>query len=171
MNSFVKISKEKRKKYTLSPSFCLNDNCKIELSFEKRIAKFCSHSCSASFYNLSKVKIKNKCLRCSKNVKDSTKLCRECENKSLLERWNVGENICTPSGGIVKCVYAFLRKEHNSCTSCGWNKINPATGRCPLEIDHIDGDRSNNSKSNLRVLCPNCHSLTPTFRSLNNKPF
>lgn len=34
----------------------------------------------------------------------------------------------------------------------------------PLEVDHIDGNHSNNNLSNLRLLCPNCHSLTPTFR-------
>ncbi len=33
-----------------------------------------------------------------------------------------------------------------------------------LELDHIDGDRFNNDFKNLRVLCPNCHSQTPTFR-------
>lgn len=32
-----------------------------------------------------------------------------------------------------------------------------------LEIDHINGDSSNNSLENLRFLCPNCHSQTETF--------
>jgi 5-methylcytosine-specific restriction endonuclease McrA len=34
----------------------------------------------------------------------------------------------------------------------------------PLELDHIDGCNTNNNLSNLRLLCPNCHSTTPTFR-------
>lgn len=34
-----------------------------------------------------------------------------------------------------------------------------------LEIDHIDGDPTNNHTSNLRLICPNCHSQTPTFRN------
>lgn len=34
-----------------------------------------------------------------------------------------------------------------------------------LEIEHIDGDNYNNAKTNLCLLCPNCHSLTSTFRS------
>lgn len=33
-----------------------------------------------------------------------------------------------------------------------------------FEIDHIDGDNKNNKEENLRILCPNCHSQTPTFR-------
>jgi 5-methylcytosine-specific restriction endonuclease McrA len=38
-----------------------------------------------------------------------------------------------------------------------------------LELDHIDGNKNNNIRSNLRWLCPNCHSQTSTFRSKNNK--
>ena len=36
-----------------------------------------------------------------------------------------------------------------------------------LELDHIDGVRTNNQLNNLRWLCPNCHSQTPTFRGYN----
>jgi hypothetical protein len=39
----------------------------------------------------------------------------------------------------------------------------------PLELDHIDGDRDNNAIENLRLLCHNCHALTPTFRARNTK--
>lgn len=34
-----------------------------------------------------------------------------------------------------------------------------------LELHHIDGDHYNNSLENLQILCPNCHSQTPTYRS------
>lgn len=37
----------------------------------------------------------------------------------------------------------------------------------PLELDHIDGNHQNNALQNLRLLCPNCHALTPTFRDKN----
>jgi hypothetical protein len=37
----------------------------------------------------------------------------------------------------------------------------------PLELDHRDGDRTNNQLENLRLLCPNCHALTETYRGRN----
>ena len=39
----------------------------------------------------------------------------------------------------------------------------------PLELDHIDGNSDNNQLDNLRLLCPNCHSFTSTYRGKNQK--
>ena len=33
----------------------------------------------------------------------------------------------------------------------------------PLEVHHIDGDRTNNIETNLRLLCPNCHNFTHNY--------
>lgn len=54
------------------------------------------------------------------------------------------------------------------CEQCGWCKMSE-DGRIPLELDHINGDRHDNRLENLRVLCPNCHSLQSTHRGLNRK--
>ncbi len=39
----------------------------------------------------------------------------------------------------------------------------------PLELEHRDGNPSNNVLGNLELLCPNCHAQTPTYRSRNRK--
>jgi len=66
-----------------------------------------------------------------------------------------------------KRLYLIEKAEHK-CTICGFSKTRP-DGRGILEIDHIDSDHTNNSIENLRVLCPNCHALTPNFRNWGRK--
>lgn len=39
----------------------------------------------------------------------------------------------------------------------------------PLELHHVDGNRSNNAPANLVLLCPNCHALTATYRGRNKR--
>ncbi len=52
------------------------------------------------------------------------------------------------------------------CEMCGWSR-KTSDGRIPLELDHINGDPHDNRLENLRILCPNCHSLQPTHRGRN----
>lgn len=61
----------------------------------------------------------------------------------------------------------LFEKYKNKCCLCGWSKKHPNTDKVPLEIDHLDGNSENNFENNLRLLCPNCHSLTPNFKNLN----
>ena len=116
------------------------------------------------------------CLNCQTNIKNSNKYCsNKCqadyEHNMYIDKWKLGE--ATGIRGInTKNISEHLRgylfkKFGNACSVCGWSEVNPSTGRIPLEVDHIDGDAENNSESNLRILCPNCHSLTPSFRNLN----
>ncbi len=59
----------------------------------------------------------------------------------------------------------FLEQDE-SCLQCGiadWQG-QPLT----FELDHIDGDKLNNTRENLRVLCPNCHAQTDTWRGRKN---
>jgi hypothetical protein len=92
-------------------------------------------------------------------------------SSDALKKWREGPSSANCSGGwLSRPIRAYLIKEAGGvCSLCGWAKVHPVTNKVPLEIDHIDGDSSNNQESNLRVLCPNCHSLTPTFRALNKK--
>lgn len=70
-----------------------------------------------------------------------------------------------PAGGNYIQVKARI-KIPKKCQLCDWAKYS-IDGRLPLEPDHINGDRYDNRIINLRILCPNCHSLQPTHRGKN----
>jgi hypothetical protein len=78
------------------------------------------------------------------------------------------ENIELILNGQIKEPYSITLKRHmlphlgDKCSSCN---LNMWQGKIiTLELDHIDGDRWNNNINNVRLLCPNCHSLTPTWK-------
>lgn len=53
------------------------------------------------------------------------------------------------------------------CYACGRSRWEGQI--IPLELDHMNGDHSDNSLSNLRLLCPNCHAQTSNYRGKNKK--
>lgn len=53
------------------------------------------------------------------------------------------------------------------CAICGCTEWNGKT--LSLELDHINGINNDNRLSNLRFLCPNCHSQTTTYGSRNQQ--
>jgi hypothetical protein len=76
-----------------------------------------------------------------------------------------------------KGVYYQSNKLRRRLLAAGF--VEPKCSRCnlaewlgqpiPLELDHIDGDNSNNDLANIRLLCPNCHAFTQTYRGRNIK--
>lgn len=63
----------------------------------------------------------------------------------------------------------LLRENGHRCWMCG---IEEWQGKpAPLQLDHIDGNSDDSSRGNLRILCANCHALTPTWGHRNAGKF
>lgn len=99
--------------------------------------------------------------------------------------WNGHSNIATRSGSsekyqleevfsknspVTQKVLRGYVERHNileyKCVNCGCDG-NWQGGKISLEIDHENGDNTDNTVENLRYLCPNCHALTDTYRGKN----
>lgn len=115
-----------------------------------------------------------KCLNCNKEIKKSNKYCsnkcqKEYEYKSYIEEWKT--NRVTGLKGeyqISNHIKTYLFNKYNKkCAKCGWGETNKFTRKIPLEVEHIDGNYKNNNEDNLILLCPNCHSLTSTYKGAN----
>ena len=115
-----------------------------------------------------------KCRNCNKEIKNKNKYCsvkcqKEYEYMNFIKKWKEGET-SGMRGEYQLSMHIktyLLEKYNNQCARCGWGETNQYTGKIPLEIEHIDGNYKNNKEENLIVLCPNCHSLTSTYKGAN----
>lgn len=175
----AKIKAQKnREEYAKNPKLC--QQCGKHIPYEKRNNKFCGSSCSATYSNTRREHKKKTftCLNCGK-MKEVGKgssgifcdvYCQhEYSHKQYIENWKVGkvDGLVGEYGLSLHIKRYMLKKAEYKCETCGWHEVNPTTGKVPLEIHHIDGNYTNNKEENLQVLCPNCHSLTHTYKSLN----
>lgn len=177
--------------YNLDPSICGFVQCaKPNLSYEKRNNKFCSQSCAASHNNSLKPKkvsssetnvkiisvrpdrpamVTFECCNCSKSKEQHrhrgmlfcSNNCRgEHKKKQKASEVEAG----TATSGQAKRY--LIAKHGNICLApdCAWDFTKKPIN---VELEHVDGNASNNRLENLTLLCPNCHSTTPTYKSKN----
>ena len=112
-----------------------------------------------------------KCSYCSKEFKynpanKSGKYCSNTCQQKFQKKQRINEWL---NGGKLPgktALREYLTEKHGyKCSCCGitdWNN-NPIS----LEVDHIDGNPYNDVSDNLRFICPNCHSQTPTYKAKN----
>lgn len=109
--------------------------------------------------------------------KRRTKACLYCGSTIIKSRnkfcntdcWRRYKSVCRRNmleGGSIKqnkCIRVALSEKYGGkCSECGQSSV--WNGKpLVLQVDHIDGNSDNNIESNLRLLCPNCHTQTETF--------
>lgn len=182
---------EKISLYELSPNKC--KQCLNHLSYKARHNLFCGRSCAAKLNNskrenkVCKKNFTNKNILGTKVIDGATRVEWSCLNCNKI-------NLTKPSQPGIYCnnkcqnSYAYKIKIDNWLTfnepigkntikrylqetygyKCSVCKIENWLGKSiTLELEHKDGNSENNNLENLCLLCPNCHSQTPTFKGKN----
>lgn len=143
---------------------CLSCNSPI-----KRKQNFCSHSCSASYNNKLRISKMQNCANCNNKVKHkNARFCSincsvEYKKNELNKRIENGD----PTVGAPALKRYLIEKYGEKCMECNWAVKHPVLNKVPIELEHIDGNYKNNTEANSKLLCPNCHSLTLTYKALN----
>lgn len=186
---------EKIEEYNLNPKTC--KNCNSIISYQDRHSKsFCNQSCSATFNNkiriLKATKNKTNIIVCEKvngYIKEKPLIKRQClfcktefEVKKLSDKRKYCKSSCRTDEihnnkllEIESGNYTFKRnkpyksylisKRGHQCEMCKFKEW----GGKPilLILDHIDGNSENFGLDNLRIICSNCDTLTPTYKGRN----
>ena len=114
------------------------------------------------------------CLNCSKESKWShSSTNKYCNGDCFQEhKWKTVKKL-EVEAGLVNDGSPALKKylvetKGECCEEC---KVGTVYNGKPLTltVDHIDGNSDNNFPGNLRLLCPNCHSQTETYKGRNKK--
>lgn len=141
---------------------------KIGIELPKRKQKMGEKFCEYCGKQLTKRQILSGNIYCSQKCDIDRKY------EESINLWKQGEN--NGYNGNDKQIKPFIKrylqeKYNNSCEVCGYNEVNPFTGKSILQVHHIDGDCTNNEEENLQLLCPNCHAKTENYggRNKNSK--
>ena len=160
------------------------EDCKKEITIVYGSGRFCSAKCARSFSTKNKRQEINE--KVSKSLTGRVGISRTISEEEKERRRNswtnehrkkasdkrkkqsqyLYENTPFPELSIRHKKRYILEQQGGKCLFCSlkeWLGI-----AIKFELDHIDGNKKNNDLKNLRCLCPNCHSTTPTWRKKKN---
>ncbi|QOI72457.1 putative HNH endonuclease [Erwinia phage pEa_SNUABM_50] len=153
-------------------NICLQCNQEID---DKK--KFCNKSCAAKYNNSHRILSEETKSKISKSLKDREAKFIETENVKAgrlragakRSEYAIGKLLSDDfeSLSVIRKKKRVKMEQDNKCLICDLSEWRGSL--LTLEVDHIDGNNMNNSRDNLRALCPNCHSQTETWRGKNSK--
>lgn len=146
------------------------ERCNDEITTEYGSGRFCSAGCARAFSTIAKRQSINEKLSEQNRGKRFGQARKEKRDPlSVQHREHIRQGVIAKAAtrpleecGRVETRRRVIAEQNNQCAECGipavWNG-KPLS----LQLDHIDGNRKNTARSNLRALCPNCHAQTPTW--------
>lgn len=130
------------------------------------VKKFCTRSCSASYYNRQRYYTQS-CGFCETKTKNKKYCCNPCMHKDRRRK-----RISALQNGADVVWHNrtdrdfLLSLQSGLCAICSC--IGEHNGlELKFILDHIDGNSEHNKKENLRFVCPNCDSQLPTYKAKN----
>ena len=158
----MKICPKCSKEHSLNGNFC-SRSCANSRTFSQA-SKEKKRVANSKFYNSLTDDEKRARFEMNKSKYDYDDQQRRAKETKLLKSWNRPHE--EMSREALK--RRVLHESNYRCKECGIGEEWQGK-QLVLELDHIDGDNQNNKPENLRILCPNCHSQTHTFRARNIK--
>lgn len=154
---------------------CKNTKCDNEHNGNFGSGKFCSRACanSRSFSEESNQKRRESVNRHYTELprgtpkKSPEQIAKQIQTfRERYEKELLAENFSNLKFGRLR--RRLLLEQNGACNRCGLTEW--LSEPIVLELEHKDGNNQNNTRENLEAICPNCHSLTKTWRGRNKTP-
>jgi hypothetical protein len=169
----IQRKQERVEAYLKKPLLC--EQCQSPIPYDRRRNRFCSRSCAISYNNKGCAHnyvdgrgSQKKCAICDAPTSNFKFCSRKCfvvdKRRKIEQRIRDGKYNLTWSGNSFLRDF-LIRERGRKCEFCQRNEW---MGKpVPLTVHHDDGDARNNLPTNLRLICWNCHGVTPNFGRKN----